>query len=217
MMSESNTADSPQVKVQNEDVSLCDQQKPPPAHGEHGSVKVQNGDVSLCDGRYKAAEVLREIATKANISLIHAADLPQVEVMVVLNRISPNNAVKAVATAAGWEVIEDGAVFRVQVSPQSQSQTQPQSSALPPSESQGRQSQTQPQSSALPPSESQKIWGFRSLLVAGGVVLLLLVAITVVLLYKGAGTEWKDVLPLGIVALLLAFIVWAIVKICQPE
>lgn len=74
-------------------------------NAEKVTVNVQNAE---------AAEVLRQIAEKGQINLVLGTDLPTVRVTIHLRDVTPEEAVKEVAKAAGWDVQKDGKIFKVQ-------------------------------------------------------------------------------------------------------
>lgn len=183
--------------MRTQDVKVSEEQVKKETQGEKvPEVQVKDGKVSLKSGLYEAAAVLQQIADKANISLVYASQMPKVKVRIALVEVSPEDAVDVIASAAGWQVIkhttEHATVLEVRTLTRQPQQIQ--------------QMQPQPQT-----------WIFWSLLVGGAFLLVLLESVTVALLCRSGGFKWMDVLPLGVISLLLAFIVWAIVRICQPE
>lgn len=72
---------------------------------EKVTVNVQNAE---------ASEVLRQIAEKGQMNLVLGTDLPSIRVTIYLKDVTPEEAVKEVAKAAGWEVQKEGKIFKVQ-------------------------------------------------------------------------------------------------------
>lgn len=77
-------------------------------------VEVKEGKVNLNAQNAEASEVLRQIAEKGKVNLLLPSDLPVSRVTVSLQGVSVEEAMKAVAKGAGWEIIKDGEVMRVQ-------------------------------------------------------------------------------------------------------